>query len=69
MSLGGGISITGGDLPARYEATQLHLHWSEEKNKGSEHSIDGKHFAMEVRSLRAESWARFWVCTHLAEDG
>ncbi|XP_031208377.1 carbonic anhydrase 4 isoform X2 [Mastomys coucha] len=48
MSLGGGISITGGDLPAQYEATQLHLHWSEEKNKGSEHSIDGKHFAMEM---------------------
>lgn len=48
MSLGKGICILGGELPARYEAVQLHLHWSEELNRGSEHSIDGKHFAMEM---------------------
>lgn len=48
MTLGGGMCIIGGDLPARYEALQLHLHWSEKSNKGSEHSIDGKHFAMEM---------------------
>lgn len=69
MTLGGGMCIIGGDLPARYEALQLHLHWSEMSNKGSEHSIDGKHFAMEVRSRGTGSWAGFRVCTHLGEDG
>ncbi|XP_063124866.1 carbonic anhydrase 4 isoform X2 [Rattus norvegicus] len=48
MSLGEDIYIFGGDLPTQYKAIQLHLHWSEESNKGSEHSIDGKHFAMEM---------------------
>ncbi|XP_076792225.1 carbonic anhydrase 4 isoform X2 [Arvicanthis niloticus] len=48
MSLEGeGMCIFGGDLPGRYEATQLHLHWSEEQNRGSEHTIDGKRFDME----------------------
>lgn len=46
--LGDGISIAGGDLPAQYQAEQLHLHWSKESDRGSEHSIDGKHFAMEM---------------------
>lgn len=49
--LGNGSFITGGDLPAQYQAVQLHLHWSQDLNNGSEHSIDGKHFAMEVRRL------------------
>lgn len=48
MMLGNGSFITGGDLPAQYQAVQLHLHWSSDLNKGSEHSIDGKHFAMEM---------------------
>lgn len=48
MSLGEDIYIFGGELPTQYKAAQLHLHWSEESNKGSEHSIDGKHFAMEM---------------------
>lgn len=51
MLLGDGICISGGGLPAQYKAVQLHLHWSEDVNRGSEHSIDGKYFAMEVRSL------------------
>lgn len=48
MTLGGGMWIIGGDLPAQYEAVQLHLHWSDGKDNGSEHSIDGRHFAMEM---------------------
>lgn len=68
MTLGGGACIIGGDLPARYEAVQLHLHWSNGNDNGSEHSIDGRHFAMEVRSHGAGSWAGFQVCTHLGED-
>ena len=69
MTLEGDMHIVGGDLPTRYEAIQLHLHWSEMSDKGSEHSIDGEHFAMEVRSGGTGSWAGFRVCTHLGEDG
>lgn len=51
MMLGDGIFIAGGDLSTQYQAVQLHLHWSQDEDQGSEHTIDGKHFAMEVRSL------------------
>uniref|UniRef100_G1QHM0 Carbonic anhydrase n=1 Tax=Nomascus leucogenys TaxID=61853 RepID=G1QHM0_NOMLE len=43
-----GPGISGGGLPARYQATQLHLHWSNFLHNGSEHSLDGEHFAMEM---------------------
>lgn len=66
---GGGMCIFGGDLPGRYEATQLHLHWSDEQNRGSEHTIDGRRFDMEVRSRGPGSWTGFQVYTHLGEDG
>lgn len=42
------MCIFGGNLPGRYEAVQLHLHWSEEVNRGSEHTIDGRRFDMEM---------------------
>lgn len=69
MMLGNESFITGGDLPAQYQAVQLHLHWSQDLNKGSEHSIDGKHFAMEVRCLRAGAWAGFWVWSRRGQNG
>nr|XP_012632975.1 carbonic anhydrase 4 isoform X2 [Microcebus murinus] len=42
------IAIAGGGLSARYQVTQFHLHWSRVMNAGSEHSINGKRFAMEM---------------------
>ncbi|XP_008047082.1 carbonic anhydrase 4 isoform X2 [Carlito syrichta] len=41
-------TITGGGLPAKYRAIQLHLHWSTLLDEGSEHSLDGDRFAMEM---------------------
>ncbi|XP_007946117.1 carbonic anhydrase 4 [Orycteropus afer afer] len=46
--LGEEITIAGGGLAARYRAKQLHLHWSHMLDRGSEHSLDGDHFAMEM---------------------
>lgn len=46
--LGGEATIAGGGLASRYRAKQLHLHWSEVLDAGSEHSLDGDRFAMEV---------------------
>ncbi|PNJ01577.1 CA4 isoform 4, partial [Pongo abelii] len=37
MLLENKASISGGGLPARYQATQLHLHWSNSLRNGSEH--------------------------------
>uniref|UniRef100_A0A8D0X8A1 Carbonic anhydrase 4 n=1 Tax=Sus scrofa TaxID=9823 RepID=A0A8D0X8A1_PIG len=41
-------TISGGGLAARYRAKQLHLHWSNVLDMGSEHSFDGERFAMEM---------------------
>ncbi|XP_057572259.1 carbonic anhydrase 4 isoform X2 [Hippopotamus amphibius kiboko] len=46
--LGDEASIAGGGLTTRYRAKQLHLHWSQVLDQGSEHSFDGDRFAMEM---------------------
>ncbi|XP_049716929.1 carbonic anhydrase 4 [Elephas maximus indicus] len=46
--LGDEATIAGGGLATRYRAKQLHLHWSEVLDEGSEHSLDGDRFAMEI---------------------
>lgn len=39
-------------LPHHYSAAQLHFHWgSSNTQTGSEHTVNGKHFAAEVRHL------------------
>ncbi|XP_054430785.1 carbonic anhydrase 4 [Pteronotus mesoamericanus] len=46
--LGNEATVAGGGLATRYRAKQLHLHWSTVLDAGSEHSLDGEHFAMEM---------------------
>uniref|UniRef100_A0A8C6D9Y7 Carbonic anhydrase 4 n=1 Tax=Moschus moschiferus TaxID=68415 RepID=A0A8C6D9Y7_MOSMO len=46
--LGNEASITGGGLSTRYQAKQLHLHWSRAMDRGSEHTFNGERFAMEM---------------------
>ena len=50
-------------LGARYNASQLHLHWGDKNDPhGSEHTVGGKHFAAEVSGvaqLAEDSWR--WV--------
>ncbi|XP_039111928.1 carbonic anhydrase 4 [Hyaena hyaena] len=41
-------SVTGGGLAAQYRAKQLHLHWSERLDEGSEHTLNGVRYAMEM---------------------
>lgn len=43
-----GRIIKGGDLPGSYKALQLHLHWGKDGGPGSEHTIDGETFPMEM---------------------
>lgn len=40
--------ISGGGLPDSYKAVQFHLHWGKEGGPGSEHTIDGEQYPMEV---------------------
>lgn len=55
-------SVTGGGLAARYRAKQMHLHWSEELDKGSEHTLNGVRYAMEVSALSwVDTFVGLWV--------
>lgn len=46
------MAITGG-YAQQYRAKQLHLHWGSPTTAGSEHTINRKRFAAEVRSPRS----------------
>lgn len=46
--------LEGGGLPARYYLDSIHLHWGKDNDEGSEHTLDGKHFAAEVRWCPSE---------------
>ena len=40
--------ISGGGLIGSYTAVQFHFHWGSSSDKGSEHTIDGKQYPLEV---------------------
>ncbi|XP_072792462.1 carbonic anhydrase 15 isoform X1 [Taeniopygia guttata] len=42
------ITISGGGLPGRFRALQLHFHWGSPAGNGSEHTLDGRQLPMEV---------------------
>ena len=46
-----GVHVSGGGLPNRCTADQFHFHWGEEDDKGSEHTIDGQSYPLEVSIL------------------
>ncbi|XP_067866415.1 carbonic anhydrase 4a isoform X2 [Heterodontus francisci] len=48
VTVNGQITIKGGDLPNTYKAIQLHYHWGTVSEPGSEHTIDGKQYPMEL---------------------
>lgn len=51
----GSVEISGGPMESDYHLKQFHFHWGSESSHGSEHKIDGKVFAAEVRMVRAQS--------------
>lgn len=40
--------LTGGPLTGEYQILQLHFHWGSDDTKGSEHTLDGESFPMEM---------------------
>ena len=41
--------MSGGDLPEDYIFAQLHFHWGTTDSEGSEHTVDGHEYPLEVR--------------------
>ncbi|XP_051891920.1 carbonic anhydrase 4a [Pristis pectinata] len=48
VTLSGNITISGGKLPGTYKAVQFHYHWGTASLPGSEHTINGKQYPMEL---------------------
>ncbi|KAJ8280834.1 hypothetical protein GJAV_G00059650 [Gymnothorax javanicus] len=48
MDLPSTAMISGGSLKSSYRALQLHLHWGKNGGPGSEHTVDGEQYPMEV---------------------
>uniref|UniRef100_A0A672ZK71 Carbonic anhydrase n=1 Tax=Sphaeramia orbicularis TaxID=375764 RepID=A0A672ZK71_9TELE len=42
------VRLAGGALPGHYRAAQFHFHWGGNGRPGSEHTIDGERFPMEL---------------------
>lgn len=49
LQVGGGMSVSGGGLPDVYHTIQLHFHWGGLASNGSEHTVDGRRYPMEVQ--------------------
>ncbi|XP_016103796.1 carbonic anhydrase 4-like [Sinocyclocheilus grahami] len=55
-------TVSGGNLGETYKAVQFHLHWGTNGGPGSEHTVDGEQYPMEVRTtpyLRGFSTLKF----------
>ncbi len=42
-------ALTGGPLQHNYRLAQFHCHWGKDCSAGSEHTVNGKSYAAEVR--------------------
>lgn len=47
------VEVSGGGLGGTYSTVQLHFHWGDtEHHPGSEHTVDGRRYPMEVGAGR-----------------
>ncbi|XP_051530962.1 carbonic anhydrase 4-like [Myxocyprinus asiaticus] len=50
------MTVEGGDLPGLYTSVQFHLHWGNgSSGPGSEHTVDGKKYPMELHIVNVHS--------------
>ncbi|XP_051771650.1 carbonic anhydrase 4-like [Ctenopharyngodon idella] len=50
------MAVQGGDLPGLYNPTQVSIHWGNgSSSPGSEHTVDGKQYPMELQILNVHS--------------
>uniref|UniRef100_A0A3B3VYS8 Carbonic anhydrase n=1 Tax=Poecilia latipinna TaxID=48699 RepID=A0A3B3VYS8_9TELE len=56
VTLNTGVKISGGGLSESYDSLQFHLHWGNgTAEPGSEHTVDGKRFPMELHIVNSKS--------------
>jgi carbonic anhydrase len=63
------VSITGGGLPERYALQQFHFHWGNDKNKGSEHSVNGGYYPMEMHLVHYNATYNEYGAATSVHDG
>ncbi|XP_053270468.1 carbonic anhydrase 4 [Pleuronectes platessa] len=56
VNLASGVQISGGGLSEAYSSLQFHLHWGNGPSiPGSEHTVDGKRYPMELHIVNIKS--------------
>uniref|UniRef100_A0A3Q3R5T4 Carbonic anhydrase n=1 Tax=Monopterus albus TaxID=43700 RepID=A0A3Q3R5T4_MONAL len=56
VTIGSGVRVSGGGLSEAYDSLQFHLHWGNGSSvPGSEHTVDGKRYAMELHIVNSKS--------------
>lgn len=48
LDINGNVMVAGGMLQNKHHAAQLHFHWGESNNVGSEHTRGGSHYPLEM---------------------
>ncbi|XP_056408297.1 carbonic anhydrase 15-like [Hyla sarda] len=66
LSLSGDIYISGTGLPNKYKALQFHFHWGSPNKDGSEHTVDGKQFPIELHIVHMNT--KFSSITEAKKD-
>ena len=49
------FTISGGPLDGEYQFAQLHFHWGSDSGKGSEHTVDGSSFPLEMHMVHTNT--------------
>ncbi|XP_034744982.1 carbonic anhydrase 4-like isoform X2 [Etheostoma cragini] len=49
-------TISGGGLPTTYKAVEFHMHWGNNGEAGSEHTIDGEQYPMELHIVHMKQY-------------
>ncbi|XP_034427207.1 carbonic anhydrase 4-like [Hippoglossus hippoglossus] len=56
VTFASGVQISGGGLSEAYDSLQFHLHWGNGPSiPGSEHTVDGKRYPMEMHFVNLKS--------------
>ncbi|XP_073415304.1 carbonic anhydrase 15-like [Dendrobates tinctorius] len=66
LSLSGDIYLSGAGLPNTYKALQFHFHWGSPNKDGSEHTLDGKQFPIELHIVHMNT--KFSSITEAKKD-
>ncbi|KAM9820140.1 carbonic anhydrase 15 [Neosynchiropus ocellatus] len=55
LRFGSGMSVSGGGLPDVYHTIQMHFHWGGPATNGSEHTLAGRRYPMEMHVVNVKS--------------